>query len=320
MRPLVITFILVTTLLPMSESYPSENPILTREEAAELVVSELLGTRADSVFLFVRYETVSPGEEIADLKGTVFTAPSTGWVAFLDDHPTANWEHPCRCIFIDYLTGDYQVYDRLTPPESLGSYWPYPTEALRRFSEADFRIVAPPLPPANMRWSPGEKYAVIINGGANKWMNYVRYWNDVQFIYITLTGVYQFRKENVFVLFSDGLSDSADMNIGYGMPVDSAEDFDEDGVPDIDGPSTLSSVESVFELLPGQMRINDKLLVYMTDHEGTYGGWNTYAYLGRGHPDRRSLPGSPPRTHALPDYDGSRAVLQRSLHGRCALQ
>jgi len=280
--PILAAFLFPLALFPARTAAASQGPVTTKEEAAELVISQLLGGNADSVFLYVTFDPVTVGEVIYDYEGAVLTAPSDGWVAFIDDYPRANWMHSCRYVFIDRDSGDLLVYDRSWPPESLGIlFWPYTTEAFSAFCEADFIVTQPPTPPSNMTYAPGEKYAVIINGGGNKWMNYLRYWNDVQFIFITLTGVYRFEKDNVFVLFSDGLSDTADMYTG-GMPIDSPKDLDEDGSPDFDGPATLAAVDSVFELLAERIRLNDMLLVYMTDHGGSYGGQNTFAVLWDG--------------------------------------
>lgn len=284
MRPLILSLALLLTLLFVTNEHSSQTPVLTKEDAAALVISEFLGGHADSVFLYVTYEMVSQGEEVNDLRGTVFTVPSQGWVSFIDDHPTANWEHPCRYVFIDSGTGNYEVYDRVAPPPSWGvNYWPYPTEAFIRLGEAELIEVEPPTPPSNMRYAPGNKYAVIINGGIDKWSNYLRYWNDVQFIYTTLTGVYDWREENVFVLFSDGLSDTFDLFVGGdSLWADSKKDLDGDGIRDFDGPATLECVDAVFTFLASKVRLNDRLLVYMTDHGGSWGGWNAFAYLWNG--------------------------------------
>ena len=39
---------------------------------------------------------------------------------FVDDQPGANWEHPCRYIFIEEETGNYRIVAGRTPPDSLG--------------------------------------------------------------------------------------------------------------------------------------------------------------------------------------------------------
>jgi hypothetical protein len=39
---------------------------------------------------------------------------------FVDDQPGANWEHPCRYVFIDEATGNYRLIAGRTPPNRLG--------------------------------------------------------------------------------------------------------------------------------------------------------------------------------------------------------
>ncbi len=41
------------------------------------------------------------------------------WFYFVDDHPAANWEHPCRYVFIDIESGQFQIQQGKTPPDIL---------------------------------------------------------------------------------------------------------------------------------------------------------------------------------------------------------
>jgi len=38
------------------------------------------------------------------------------WFFFIDDHPTTNWEHPCRYIFVDYESSQYEIIQVTSPP------------------------------------------------------------------------------------------------------------------------------------------------------------------------------------------------------------
>ena len=41
------------------------------------------------------------------------------WFMFVDDLPNANWEHPCRYIFIDVNTQEYTIEQARTPPTEM---------------------------------------------------------------------------------------------------------------------------------------------------------------------------------------------------------
>lgn len=38
------------------------------------------------------------------------------WFFFIDDHPTTNWEHPCRYIFVDFESSQYEIIQVTSPP------------------------------------------------------------------------------------------------------------------------------------------------------------------------------------------------------------
>lgn len=41
------------------------------------------------------------------------------WFFFVDDMPEANWEHPCRYVFVDVKTHDSVVVKASLPPKNL---------------------------------------------------------------------------------------------------------------------------------------------------------------------------------------------------------
>jgi len=46
---------------------------------------------------------------------------SRAWFFFVDDMPEANWEHPCRYVFVDVKTHDSEVVKASLPPKDLDS-------------------------------------------------------------------------------------------------------------------------------------------------------------------------------------------------------
>ena len=119
------------------------------------------------------------------------------------------------------------------------------------------------------------RWAVLMNGGADSGNNHVRYWNDISNIYITLNHVYDIPDENIIVLCSDGLDPTPDQSNG----LNSDPDLDGDGDDDIMYSCVLSNVDMVFTSLANNFTIYDKLFVFTTDHGGSVSGWDVIENL-----------------------------------------
>lgn len=55
---------------------------------------------------------------------TKFQVPasfSRAWFYFVDDMPQANWEHPCRYVFVDVKTHAHVILEASTPPTDVAS-------------------------------------------------------------------------------------------------------------------------------------------------------------------------------------------------------
>ena len=112
-------------------------------------------------------------------------------------------------------------------------------------------------------------YAVIISGGFEAKQNYVRYYNNCNFLYNTLISEYNISKSNIKLLFANGSSNSLNMNTAtYDHPqyADYPLDFDGDGLCDIDYSATSSNLYSVFASLSNTLTEGDNLFIFVTDH------------------------------------------------------
>jgi hypothetical protein len=204
----------------------------------------------------------------------------------IDDHPFANWTHPCRYIFVDKSKKMYKIIPETSPPINFDEFSLMTKIDLPNGYKYDFsKYNKESLPKSKMKSaissgdaSYGYKYAVIISGGYNKSINHERYWNDCSAIYSTLRNIYGFERHQIFVLMSDGNDPEADMRLIDGSYVDSPKDLDGDGIGDIHNMATKPAVISLFSMLGEWMLPNDYLFVFTTDH-GTLKNGTTYLCL-----------------------------------------
>ncbi len=150
----------------------------------------------------------------------ITSPPSETTVVFIDPDPGLNWEHPCSYVFID-AAGEKTVVPAMSPSldlivdQVIGiGYDPY---------GPDLNLIGSGTTPStggglgNLDLSPActspactNNYAVLIDGGYDPASNHIRYWNDISFLYQTLTKVYGYPKDHIRVLMSDGTSDGID--------------------------------------------------------------------------------------------------------------
>ena len=217
------------------------------------------------------------------------------WLVFADLMPEANWEHPCKYIYVsdNKEDGEYTVavVDSVRPPHS-GDFEPMKLSQITRdrmeleSSEKAKRAGAArmmksgSLPIYSTPFS-SKTYAVILSGGLSPADNADRYWNDCSYMYKTLTRNFGLPKENVKVLMSDGKSPGLDrnLNISFSPDLDSSPlDLDGDGECDIDFSASKDTLAMVFDELKNKLTDNDHLLVFVTDHGG-YDEYNDKSYI-----------------------------------------
>ncbi|MBM3317188.1 MAG: hypothetical protein FJY75_05000 [Candidatus Eisenbacteria bacterium] len=253
---------------------------ITRDEAVTLVTDRVLGGSLEGVRLYVDPRPLAAGESVSDWHRPVLTAPSDGWLIFVDLVPGANWEHPCAYIFVDLRTGELRRQDAMTPPRDQerlieltdGRDNPPPgasEQAMRWFRE---KLAQRPKPEPPTR---GQAYAFIISGGANQSNNHIRYWNDCAFIYTTLVEYYGYPDDHIRVCISDGLDPAPDRSNGTNSP----PDLDGDGDPDIEYPATMQYITQVFDELAAVLTPSDQLFIFTTDHGGQESGHDCYLNL-----------------------------------------
>lgn len=126
--------------------------------------------------------------------------------------------------------------------------------------EPPFEVgVQEPLPADGIK----DKYAIMINGGAER-----RFWDDVTFMYSTLTNDYGFTVGNIYLLNHNGTNPDGQNPNGM-----------------IDYAATKSNLASVFNDLSGIVDGDDLFFVWVTNHGiGYHGsGERYYGYLYYGY-------------------------------------
>lgn len=259
----------------------SEYPI-SRDKAWEIVKNNILDHQTEGINLYACDTITFAGSCIKTILTDEYSPLFDSWFFFIDDVPNANWEHPCRYVFINIDNGKYEIYDRVRPPLMDGMKI-FNNNKLNTCSDlsdtvqiqqSDHNNIVSTVPYQN-----DHNYAIIINGGIDKYNNHVRYWNDCSYIYKTLINTYHYKKNNIFVLMSDGTSSGEDRCLGNMIFDSSPLDLDEDGYDDIQYAATPSNIHSVFTTLSNTLTQADTLFIFTMDHGGQTSGNSVYLYL-----------------------------------------
>jgi len=246
-------------------------------QARDLVLSRMLDNDTTNIRLSVYPSRLDAGTSILTWHEVAITTPSAGYVVFVDDMAYANFEHPCRYVFVDGTTGSTRVVHHTTPPRNSMEWLEMETEAKKKLAAVKMKRPLRPdkRPPPRKSSRGGEFYAVLMNGGVDPSQNYPRYWNDLSFIYTTLVDTYGYKDGNIFVLCSDGTSSAPDQSDGTSSNLDLDGDTDDD----ITHECVLSEVQDVFDYLAATLTADDQLFIFTTDHGGSSGGWGAYLNL-----------------------------------------
>lgn len=195
-----------------------------------------------------------------------FSPDYVSWLIIVDEHPLANWGHECTYLFVNANTmeTEEQTYTMLPSDVSIinreKTYTPEDAGSGELF---DFTKMRKAGRSASSSAS-GNKWAVIVSGGANRESNHTRYWNDCSAIYSALKSYYGYTDNNIYVLMSDGTNPAVDRSDGTNSPVD----LDNDGIADIDYSATRSNITTVFNTLGQNVQNGDDVLIYVIDHGG----------------------------------------------------
>ena len=252
------------------------NAQISKESAYQFLTTTILNNDWEDKEIFVSTAIISENTNIPT-KDTFVTSPSyKSWFFFVDEDPEAEWWHSCKYVFIN-SNNNFTVVNMLSPPNLTGM------TALNSILPNSISIDTSnwhiSVSPKSTSISANE-YAVIISGGYEPLVNWPRYWNHCSAIYSSLVNIYDYDKNKIFVIMSDGTNPAADYNMGNrNNPVYNSLplDLDGDGTNDVQYAATKANIAMVFDTLSQRITSDDNVFVFVTDHGGegsTIALWN----------------------------------------------
>ena len=236
--------------------------VYTKQQADNLVLNTLLISDLESSDVYSLDTLISKNDTIWHFDGSFIKSPyNTAWAYFVDDCPFANWVHPCRYIFVNATNGNYQLINSELPPEHFHFT---PLSLFTRPTPESYENGVMETPMLKTVQDNPHLYAVLICGreSANLDVWEYRFKNDIAAVYSTLTNIYGYPKNNIFILYNDG-------NSHFG------NDFDGDGVNDIYNNANKETITQVFNELSGksnnhpeipELDEDDQLFIFVDDH------------------------------------------------------
>lgn len=247
---------------------PDGSPI-TQAQALEIVKEDI--DQYDVVM--VSKSVVKKGKKFKTYFDRGGTVPCDSWVVIINTNPLANSGPFWLYIYVDSYSGnaDRDSWEWGVPDSFECDIVKYQVGKNTISSTIQHSLFAPStktkaINPESNNW------AVIISGGKNLSNNYERYWNDCSVVYKCLRSIYNYRRDRIIVLMSDGKSSDLDRWMNNGIYTSSPQDLDGDGTDDINYSATKSNISKVFSYLGNNVSSDEQVLVYVTDHGDVQNG------------------------------------------------
>ncbi|MEN8208173.1 MAG: T9SS type A sorting domain-containing protein [Candidatus Fermentibacteria bacterium] len=252
-------------ILVLFAAFAGASSAVDAHTAADMVFTEILNDNITGRSIMVLDE-ILPAGSIVESWHEELTVPMDAYLVLIDDMAYANWEHPCRWVFVG-LNGEMETVRMTTPPGALErmnvSHTCLPQVDEKGQREEFIEWFTPNVQSTGANAE--HMYALIISGGANMGNNHTRYYGDVQFIYTVLAHDYLLPDDHIIVCFSDGLNPAPDLSNG----LNSNPDFDGDTDDDIIYSATAAGVDSAFSDITSMVGPDDHLFIFTTDHGGS---------------------------------------------------
>lgn len=244
------------------EPYNSDGSPITQAQALEIVKEDV--DYYDVVY--VSKSIVKKGTKFCTYPHKYGQTPCDSWVVIINTEPSANSGPFFLYIYVDPYSGnaDKDSWEWGFPDtfefEVVKSIY------MRKEDEPTIAISALSSVRASSFDDQSNNWAVIISGGVRSDVNWERYWNDCSAIYKCLRQTYNYSRERIIVVMSDGKSSGLDRRMNNETYMSSPLDLDGDGTDDINYSATRSNLSNVFNYLRGQVKSDEQVLIFVTDH------------------------------------------------------
>lgn len=264
----ILPFVLAVAMVAISctkeskeEPYNPDGSPITQAQALEIVKEDI----DEYDLVYVSKSIVKKGTKFQTDYKQYGTIPRDSWVVFMNTEPRANSGPYWLYIYIDPYTGN---------ADSDSWEWGYPDTFEYDMVKCELGSLSKdtktfsthmPIRQASVT-NPSNNWAVVISGGYRPDLNWERYWNDCSALYKSLRQVYNYRKDRILVLMSDGTSSGLDRHMIDGTYMSSPQDLDGDGTDDINYSATKSNISQVFNYLGNNVSSDEKVLIFVADH------------------------------------------------------
>lgn len=245
------------------EPYNHDGSPITQAQALEIVKEDI----DEYDFVCVSKSIVKKGTKFRSWDGHEGTVPRKSWVVIINTEPLANSGQFWLYIYIDSYTGNADMDSwEWGEPDSFECDLVKCEMGSSSKEESMAFLPRVPIANASVSNSSSDNWAVIISGGARPEINWERYWNNCSAMYKCLRNVYNYRRDRIFVLMSDGVSSDPDRRLNNGWYESSPQDLDGDGNDDINYSATKANISTVFNYLRDHVAVDEQVLVFVTDH------------------------------------------------------
>ena len=249
------------------EPYNPDGSPITQAQALEIVKEEI--DEYDMVYVTSAIARKNMVLDIPMDGSRVVKVPCDSWIVAIDSDPLANGGQKWLYIYVDAYTGnaDKESWEWGMPWQE-GIEFICVKNTFAGITKSEMKISCNSYSYSLMESgdSMSNNWAVIISGGANPILNHERYWNNCSAMYKCLRNVYNYRRDRIFVLMSDGVSSDPDRHLNNGWYESSPQDLDGDGNDDINFSATKANISTVFNYLRDHVAVDEQVLVFVTDH------------------------------------------------------
>lgn len=248
----------------------STQEVLSSEQALTYLGDEYSEMNTD---VWISKEILPPKTVINCLNKQVESPNQESWLIYVNPAPLAFWSHECLLRFVGTTDGKTTDITADFPPpiEMMDVIKRYSYDEGPELPDAQEISPRPSLNYLN-REEDTSKWAILLCGGYEAESNPEAFWNDCSRMYNLLVYGFNYPKNQIIVLMTDGTSPGADRRLITGQYVSSPTDLDGDGVTDIDYSLTKPNISEAFEYVGNNCSIDDDVFIYVSAH----GNANTY--------------------------------------------